>query len=86
MPFLGWEHVYSGEWKGTTVDGQHNWVRYYLLQKAGLIDYQGYYSHEGDLIGTWEYSWNGYQKAKGGFFLGTSPGKHHFPHLKNRFF
>ncbi|KAK6061321.1 endoribonuclease XendoU [Cooperia oncophora] len=40
----GWEHVFVGEWKDTTVDGQHDWARYYLLQKADKIDYHGYYS------------------------------------------
>ncbi|PIO72917.1 endoribonuclease XendoU, partial [Teladorsagia circumcincta] len=39
----GWEHVFYGEWKGTKVDGHHSWVRYYLQQKAGQIDYHGYY-------------------------------------------
>jgi len=69
----GWEHVYSGEWKGNEVDGQHNWVRYYLLEKAGDINYHGYYSHENDLIGTFQYEWSGYLKKTGGFFISTSP-------------
>lgn len=42
--FAGWEHVFLGEWKSGTVDGQHDWARYYLLQKADKIDYHGYYS------------------------------------------
>ncbi|KAE9548870.1 hypothetical protein FO519_007921 [Halicephalobus sp. NKZ332] len=69
----GWEHVYSGEWKGEEIDGQHNWVRYYLLEKAGDINYHGYYSHENDLIGTFQYEWKGYLKKTGGFFISTSP-------------
>jgi poly(U)-specific endoribonuclease len=69
----GWEHVYSGEWKGEEVDGQHNWVRYYLLEKAGQINYHGYFSHENDLIGTFQYKWNSYLKKEGGFFISTSP-------------
>uniref|UniRef100_A0A914EL56 Endoribonuclease n=1 Tax=Acrobeloides nanus TaxID=290746 RepID=A0A914EL56_9BILA len=72
----GFEHVYFGEYSAT-VSGQHNWVIYYLLQKDNDINYQGYYSHEGDLVGTWQYSWydNGinYTKPMGGFFIGTSP-------------
>lgn len=31
----GFEHVFVGEQKGEIVDGQHSWVRYYLLEKAG---------------------------------------------------
>lgn len=69
----GWEHVYSGEWKQEEVDGQHNWVRYYLLEKAGDINYHGYFSHENDLIGTFQYTWKSYMKKEGGFFISTSP-------------
>uniref|UniRef100_A0A7E4V240 Endoribonuclease n=1 Tax=Panagrellus redivivus TaxID=6233 RepID=A0A7E4V240_PANRE len=69
----GWEHVYSGEWKGEEIDGQHNWVRYYLLEKAGQINYHGYFSHENDLIGSFQYKWNDYLKREGGFFISTSP-------------
>uniref|UniRef100_A0AC34R560 Endoribonuclease n=1 Tax=Panagrolaimus sp. JU765 TaxID=591449 RepID=A0AC34R560_9BILA len=69
----GWEHVFSGEWKGEEIDGQHNWVRYYLLEKAGDINYHGYYSHENDLIGTFQYKWKSYFKKTGGFFISTSP-------------
>uniref|UniRef100_A0A7E4VNA3 Endoribonuclease n=1 Tax=Panagrellus redivivus TaxID=6233 RepID=A0A7E4VNA3_PANRE len=69
----GWEHVYSGEWKGEEIDGQHNWVRYYLLEKSGHINYHGYDSHEGDLIGSFQYTWENYLKKVGGFFISTSP-------------
>ncbi|KAI6191107.1 Endoribonuclease [Aphelenchoides bicaudatus] len=71
----GFEHVFSGEQKGTSVDGQHNWVRYYLLEKAGQIQYYGYYGYEqnGQNIGTFSYKWQSALKEKGGFFFGTSP-------------
>jgi len=69
----GFEHVYLGEQKGSTVDGQHNWVRYYLLEKAGNITYYGYYVHDQDLIGTFKYKWQTTLKEKGGFFISTSP-------------
>jgi hypothetical protein len=60
--------------KGENVDGQHNWVRYYLLEKAGNITYYGYYIHDNDLIGTMKYKWQSSLKEKGGFFISTSPG------------
>jgi len=69
----GWEHVFSGEWKDKIVDGQHNWVRFYLLEKAGKINYHGHYSYEGNLIGTIQYEWEEYLKETGGFFITTSP-------------
>uniref|UniRef100_A0A914R580 Endoribonuclease n=1 Tax=Panagrolaimus davidi TaxID=227884 RepID=A0A914R580_9BILA len=58
---------------GEEIDGQHNWVRYYLLEKAGQINYHGYFSHENDLIGTFQYTWQSYLKKKGGFLISTSP-------------
>uniref|UniRef100_A0A9J2PHF4 Endoribonuclease n=1 Tax=Ascaris lumbricoides TaxID=6252 RepID=A0A9J2PHF4_ASCLU len=75
----GFEHIYCGEWKGREVDGQHDWVKYYLLQKAGQINYHGYQRHAGaslfvqDLIGSFQYTWNDHLKKLGGFYLGTSP-------------
>ncbi|KAK0406003.1 hypothetical protein QR680_018309 [Steinernema hermaphroditum] len=69
----GWEHVFLGEWKGSTVDGQHDWVRYYLLEKAGKINYHGYDNYDGNLTGTFQYTWESYLKKVGGFLIHTSP-------------
>ncbi|PIO69799.1 hypothetical protein TELCIR_08368 [Teladorsagia circumcincta] len=69
----GWEHVFIGEWKGTTIDGQHDWARYYLLQKAGNITYHGYFSYVTNLTGTFQYTWENELKQEGGFLIGTSP-------------
>ncbi|KAK6031261.1 endoribonuclease XendoU [Ostertagia ostertagi] len=66
----GWEHVFVGEWKGTTVDGQHDWARYYLLQKAGNITYHGYFS---TLLAHFQHTWENELKQEGGFLIGTSP-------------
>ena len=39
----GFEHVFVGETRnGTEVIGFHNWVQFYLQEKAGNVDYQGY--------------------------------------------
>ena len=42
--YSGFEHVFVGEISdgGKTVGGQHNWVRVYLLEKSGHINYKGY--------------------------------------------
>uniref|UniRef100_A0A0K0E789 Endoribonuclease n=1 Tax=Strongyloides stercoralis TaxID=6248 RepID=A0A0K0E789_STRER len=69
----GWEHVFSGEWKNDEVDGHHNWIRYYLMQKEGRIDYYGHMGHLGNVTGKIHYTWDGYTKAVGGFFMNTSP-------------
>lgn len=39
----GFEHVFVGETRGKTeVLGFHNWIQFYLQEKAGNVDYQGY--------------------------------------------
>uniref|UniRef100_A0A915CNM9 Endoribonuclease n=1 Tax=Ditylenchus dipsaci TaxID=166011 RepID=A0A915CNM9_9BILA len=69
----GWEHVFSGEFRDTIIEGQHYWVRFYLLEKAGLINYHGYYAYDANLLGTIQYKWNDYIKRIGGFLLRSSP-------------
>ena len=37
------EHVFVGETRGAKdVIGFHNWIQFYLQEKAGNVDYQGY--------------------------------------------
>uniref|UniRef100_A0A0N4Z7P3 Endoribonuclease n=1 Tax=Parastrongyloides trichosuri TaxID=131310 RepID=A0A0N4Z7P3_PARTI len=69
----GWEHVFSGEWKEDIIDGHHNWIRYYLLQKEGRIKYHGHTKVKGNVTGDIQYTWDGYLKEVGGFFMNTSP-------------
>ncbi|VDK78319.1 unnamed protein product, partial [Cylicostephanus goldi] len=71
--FEGFEHVFTGEWKQGTVGGHHSWVTYYLAQKAGKINYHGYYTQRGLTTGTFQYKWQSYMKKKGGMLFGTSP-------------
>ncbi|KAF7632277.1 hypothetical protein Mgra_00008286 [Meloidogyne graminicola] len=71
----GFEHVFSGEWRsGNIVDGHHNWLRFYLQEKQGEINYHGYFIHQEDnILGTFQYKWKGFLKRIGGFFFRTSP-------------
>uniref|UniRef100_A0A8C6I9F7 Uridylate-specific endoribonuclease n=1 Tax=Mus spicilegus TaxID=10103 RepID=A0A8C6I9F7_MUSSI len=73
----GFEHVFSGEVKKGKVTGFHNWIRFYLQEKEGLLDY---YSHNYD--GPWDsypdvlamqFNWDGYYKEVGSVFIGSSP-------------
>ncbi|XP_068948792.1 uridylate-specific endoribonuclease isoform X4 [Petaurus breviceps papuanus] len=73
----GFEHVFSGEVKKGKVTGFHNWIRFYLQEKEGLVDY---YSHNYD--GPWDsypdvlgmqFNWDGYYKEVGSAFIGSSP-------------
>ncbi|KAI1697586.1 endoribonuclease xendoU domain-containing protein [Ditylenchus destructor] len=73
----GWEHVFLGEYRldrqEEIVDGQHYWVRYYLEEKTGHINYHGYHAYDEGLLATIQYTWNGYLKKVGGFLLRSSP-------------
>nr|XP_012029782.2 poly(U)-specific endoribonuclease isoform X2 [Ovis aries] len=73
----GFEHVFSGEVKKGKVTGFHNWIRFYMQEQEGLVDY---YSHIYD--GPWDsypdvlamqFNWDGYYKEVGSAFIGSSP-------------
>ncbi|XP_029450979.1 poly(U)-specific endoribonuclease [Rhinatrema bivittatum] len=73
----GFEHVFVGEVKKGKVSGFHSWIRFYFLEKQGLVDY---YSHNYD--GPWrtypdvlgkQFHWDGYFKEVGSAFIGSSP-------------
>lgn len=40
------EHVFVGEHRNNEFIGLHNWIQIYLLEKAGKIDYHGYFRRE----------------------------------------
>ena len=37
------EHIFVGESRDGEILGFHNWLRFYQLERNGLIDYRGYY-------------------------------------------
>ncbi|NWW82276.1 ENDOU endoribonuclease, partial [Climacteris rufus] len=66
-----------GEVKKGKVSGFHNWIRFYLLEKQGVLNY---FSHNFD--GPWDsypdvlglqFSWDGFYKEVGSTFIGCSP-------------
>ncbi|KAL7515927.1 hypothetical protein ACHAWX_000997, partial [Stephanocyclus meneghinianus] len=79
----GFEHVFVGEVKNGQISGFHNWIQFYLEEKAGNVDYRGYIktrSHEStaetnnnDPVLTLQFSWNGVEKFVGTSFIGVSP-------------
>ncbi|XP_069828321.1 uridylate-specific endoribonuclease [Dendropsophus ebraccatus] len=73
----GFEHVFVGEVKKGIVSGFHSWIRFYMLEKKGLVDY---HSHNYD--GPWEsypdvlgkqFKWDGFHKEVGTQIIGCSP-------------
>ncbi|XP_062853094.1 uridylate-specific endoribonuclease A [Trichomycterus rosablanca] len=77
MDSSGFEHIFAGEIKSGKVSGFHNWVRFYLLEKEGLLNY---YSHSFD--GPWvsypdvlgmQFMWDSYYKQIGSTVIGCSP-------------
>nr|XP_060619799.1 LOW QUALITY PROTEIN: uridylate-specific endoribonuclease [Anolis sagrei ordinatus] len=73
----GFEHIFLGEVKKGKVSGFHNWIRFYLLEKDGVINYLSY-NYDGpwtsypDVLGM-QFSWDGFFKEVGTAFIGSSP-------------
>ncbi|MCO5593917.1 hypothetical protein L7F22_047936 [Adiantum nelumboides] len=79
------EHVFVGELKsgyGEEVSGFHNWIKFYVEEAAGRIDYQGYIlprrrncaepdAHTQCL--SIQFTWNGVLKPVSSTFVGVSP-------------
>nr|XP_041567418.1 poly(U)-specific endoribonuclease [Taeniopygia guttata] len=73
----GFEHVFSGEVKKGKVSGFHNWIRFYLLEKQGVVNYfshnfNGPWDSYPDVLGL-QFSWDGFYKEVGSVFIGCSP-------------
>ncbi|XP_071807725.1 uridylate-specific endoribonuclease B-like [Asterias amurensis] len=80
----GFEHVFVGETKNKQVSGFHNWIQFYLQEKAGHIDYKGWLppkgkrakrgeSHENKRLMSLQFEWKGVVKPAGSSFIGVSP-------------
>lgn len=79
------EHVFVGEIKGGhegEVSGFHNWIKFYVEEAAGRVDYQGYIlprrrnhsepdTHSQCL--SIQFTWNGVLKPVSSTFVGVSP-------------
>lgn len=78
----GFEHVFVGEIRDEKVSGFHNWIRFYMEERKGNVDYKGYIkprsrnnarTNGDDNILTLQFTWNGYEKFVGTNFIGVSP-------------
>lgn len=80
----GFEHVFVGEINKDTgqVSGFHNWVRFYMEEKCGRVDYRGYIkpksrkdslADSNDHVLTLQFFWKGHEKIMGTSFIGVSP-------------
>jgi len=73
----GFEHVFLGEKKQGQVQGFHNWVYFYHLEKQNKVNYLGHWEAE-DLGGkgtglTFTFKWGSEQKPHASMLVGTSP-------------
>ncbi|XP_073519273.1 uridylate-specific endoribonuclease [Phyllobates terribilis] len=73
----GFEHVFVGEVKKGKVSGFHSWIRFYLLEKKGMINYHSH-NYDGpwttypDVLGK-QFNWEGFNKEVGTQIIGSSP-------------
>ncbi|KAF1529309.1 Poly(U)-specific endoribonuclease, partial [Eudyptes moseleyi] len=66
-----------GEVKKGKVSGFHNWIRFYLLEKQGIVNYfshnfNGPWDTYPDVLGL-QFNWDGFYKEVGSAFIGCSP-------------
>ncbi|CEF71104.1 Poly(U)-specific endoribonuclease [Strongyloides ratti] len=76
MDSSGFEHVFMGELKNGEVSGLHNWFRFAYLESTSnknKFDYKGYLVKRFGLMASVKYTWLGYYKKAGSFFISTSP-------------
>ncbi|XP_041357100.1 poly(U)-specific endoribonuclease-B-like isoform X2 [Gigantopelta aegis] len=74
------EHVFVGEGRGEEFIGLHNWIKFYLEEKVGNINYHGYFRRETvkdddvpRLLAV-QFDWKGIKgKPLCSIFIGTSP-------------
>merc|ERR1711862_786281 len=79
----GFEHVFVGEVKEGKISGFHNWIKFYIEERKGAIDYRGYIkprskrstaqTNDDDHVLSLQFKWNGVEKFVGTFFIGVSP-------------
>jgi poly(U)-specific endoribonuclease len=78
----GFEHVFVGEIRDGVISGFHNWIRFYLEEKKGTLNYRGYikpkseteaHADGNDHLLTLQFIWKGVEKEIGTSFIGVSP-------------
>ena len=78
----GFEHVFIGEIKDGETSGLHNWIRIYQEEKAGALNYKGFFAgqrrrqsatRDDFHVVTLQFDWKGAEKKIGSTLLGTSP-------------
>nr|CAG4649264.1 EOG090X04MD [Scapholeberis mucronata]SVE93564.1 EOG090X04MD [Scapholeberis mucronata] len=72
----GFEHIFLGELDGTTIQGYHGWIKYYLDELAGKVNYLGYISKTNLGVSSLieiPMSWNGVFKPINSISVAGSP-------------
>jgi len=69
----GFEHVFVGEIRGTTVLGLHNWVQVYFEEKSGDFQYNALLRTCPNEVYAFSLTYLGVAKPVSGMFIRTSP-------------
>ncbi|XP_033645028.1 poly(U)-specific endoribonuclease-like isoform X2 [Asterias rubens] len=70
----GFEHVFTGEFSdSSSVSGFHNWVRMYLLEQEGVMNYYGYMNIQEPNQILYQFEWENRVKPITSIMHGVSP-------------
>lgn len=82
MDSSGFEQVFVGKVRNGEIIGFHNWIRFYMEEAKGMVDYRGYIKSKAkedamtdsnDHVLTLQFRWKGVEKKIGTIFVGVSP-------------
>ncbi|XP_071965273.1 uridylate-specific endoribonuclease-like [Antedon mediterranea] len=69
----GFEHVFVGEQKSSSVSGFHNWIQLNSEENNGALNYYGYSKEASPNLLLFQFSWDGKIKKLSSIMFGASP-------------
>lgn len=69
----GFKYTFAGETSGGNVIGFNNWFQFYTLEKAGNVNYHGWFDRQKDVQVSLQFVWDNNDALIRNILVGTSP-------------